>query len=57
MRVCAYCLLSNHWHFLLWPERDGELAAFMQRLTIAHVRNWQEHRRVTGAGHLYQGMN
>ena len=23
--------------------------------TIAHVRNWQEHRRVTGTGHLYQG--
>jgi putative transposase len=55
MRVCAYCVLSNHWHFLLWPERDGDLAAFMQRLTIAHVRNWQEHRRVTGTGHLYQG--
>jgi putative transposase len=55
MRICAYCVLPNHWHFLLWPERDGDLAAFMQRLTIAHVRNWQENRRVTGTGHLYQG--
>jgi len=35
MRICAYCVMPNHWHFLLWPERDGDLAAFMQRLTIA----------------------
>ena len=34
----------NHWHLLLWPECDGELAAFMQRLTITLVRRWQEHR-------------
>lgn len=25
MRVCAYCLLRNHWHFVLWPERDDDL--------------------------------
>jgi putative transposase len=55
MRVCAYCLLSNHWHFVLWPERDGDLGAFMQKLTITHVRNWQENRRRVGYGHLYQG--
>ena len=31
MRICAYCLMPNHWHFVLWPEREGELAAFMQQ--------------------------
>ena len=55
MRVCGYCLLPNHWHFVLWPERDGELAAFMQRLTITHVTRWQKHRGKVGEGHLYQG--
>ena len=55
MRICAYCLLPNHWHFVLWPKKDGDLAAFMQKLTITHVRNWQEHRRRVGSGHLYQG--
>jgi putative transposase len=34
MRVLAYCLMPNHWHLLLWPQHDGELAAFMQRLTV-----------------------
>lgn len=55
MRILAYCLMSNHWHLLLWPERTGDLGAFMQKLTITHARNWQEHRHRVGYGHLYQG--
>jgi putative transposase len=55
MRICAYCVLPNHWHFLLWPEHDRDLAKFMQRLTITHVRRWQEHRHCVGLGHVYQG--
>jgi putative transposase len=34
MRICAFCLMPNHWHLLVWPEHDGELATFMQRLEI-----------------------
>ena len=55
MRLCAYCLMPNHWHLVLWPRHDGELAAFMQRLTITHVRRWLEHRHRVGMGHIYQG--
>ncbi|MGB3127679.1 MAG: transposase, partial [Pseudomonas sp.] len=55
MRVCAYCLLSNHWHFVLWPENDGDLPTFMQQLTNTHVKRWKEHRHERGHGHLYQG--
>ena len=55
MRVCAYCLMSNHWHFVLWPESDGDLPTFMQRLTNTHVKRWQQHRHQTGYGPLYQG--
>ncbi|MGB8167762.1 MAG: transposase, partial [Chthoniobacteraceae bacterium] len=55
MRICAYCLMPNHWHLLVWPEHDGDLARFMQRLTITHVRRWQENRHDVGLGHVYQG--
>ena len=55
MRICAYSVMPNHWHLLLWPRRDGELAAFMQRLTITHVRRWQQQRGYAGLGHVYQG--
>ena len=55
MRLLAYCLMPNHWHLLLWPERGGQLGAFLQRLTTTHVRRWHLHRHSVGRGHLYQG--
>jgi putative transposase len=55
MRICASALMPKHWHLLFWPERDSELAIFMQRLTITHVRCWQQHRGYAGLGHVYQG--
>ena len=57
MRICSYCLMPNHWHFVLWPEHDGDLAAFRQRLTITHARRWQEHRGRVGYGHVYQSRD
>jgi putative transposase len=47
--------MPNHWHLLVWPEHDGDLASFMQRLTITHGRRWQENRGYAGLGHVYQG--
>jgi putative transposase len=55
MRVLAYCVMPNHWHLVLWPRKDGELANFMMRLTITHVRRWLIHREQVGTGHVYQG--
>jgi len=55
IRVCSYCLIPNHWHFVLWPRVDGDLAAFMQRLTMTHATRWQRHRKQVGYGHVSQG--
>jgi len=55
MRICSYCLMPNHWHLVLWPEKTGNMAAFMQKLSVTHVRNWQENRGRVGMGHVYQG--
>jgi len=55
IRICAYCWMPNHWHFVLWPQRDGELSEFMQRLTNMHAQRWQRAKRRVGYGHLYQG--
>jgi len=54
-RLLAYCLMPNHWHLVLWPRRDGELARFMQRMTITHASRWQRHYDEAGYGHVYQG--
>ncbi|MEW6250847.1 MAG: transposase [Planctomycetota bacterium] len=55
VRLFTYCLMPTHWHFVLQPTRDGELSAFMQRLTTTHVRRWRLFRENVGDGHLYQG--
>ena len=55
VRVLAWCLMPNHWHLVLYPRKEGELANFMLRLTTAHVRRTYAHRHITSGGHLYQG--
>lgn len=54
-RILAYCLMPNHWHFVLWPQTDGELTDFLRRLTHTHAQRWHAHRHTAGTGHLYQG--
>ena len=54
MRILSYCLMPNHWHFVLWPENDGDLSSFMQRLTVTHVTRCQKHYNMVGYGHIYQ---
>ena len=55
LRICAYCIMPNHWHIVVWPDRDNQLGPFFQRLTATHASRWQRHRRRSGLGHVYQG--
>ena len=55
MRICAYAVMPNHWHLLCGRSAMASYPACMQRLTITHVRRWQEHRGYAGLGHVYQG--
>jgi len=53
MRLLAYCLMSNHFHLVLWPHNDGDLSRWMQWLMTAHVRRY--HRHYQSSGHVWQG--
>lgn len=55
MRLLAWCLMPNHWHLVLWPERDGALSDFMRLVALTHTQRWHAHRTSAGSGHLYQG--
>ena len=55
MRILAWCLMPNHWHLLLWPEKDGQLSTFMRLLTLTHTQRVHAYRASSGTGHLYQG--
>ncbi len=55
MRILAYIIMPNHWHLLLYPKKDGDLAKSMHWLTSTHVRRHHARNRTIGHGHLYQG--
>jgi putative transposase len=55
IRILSYCLMGNHWHFVVWPERDGQLTAFFRWLTHTHAMRWRVAHHTVGYGHLYQG--
>lgn len=54
MRICAYVLMPNHFHLVLWPRGDGDLSAFMQWVTMTHSQRWHANRRDAGRGRIYQ---
>jgi REP-associated tyrosine transposase len=54
IRLCAYCLMPNHFHLVLWPKKAGVLSRFMQWLGQTHAARWHAHRHSRGHGHLYQ---
>jgi putative transposase len=55
IRILSYCVLSNHWHFVVWPEADGQVTAFFRWLAHTHAMRWRVAHRTVGYGPLYQG--
>jgi len=57
MRLLAYCLMPNHLHFVVWPERDGDLPAFMQQGSrsgnVAVLRQSRSALRRSQLGHRH----
>ena len=55
MRILAYCLMPNHWHWVLYPRADGDLSKFVQRVTLTHTQRYHAKGQTIGYGHIYQG--
>ena len=54
MRILAYCIMRNHFHFVLWPYRGDDLPRFMHRLMTTHIRRYLKHYPPASPGHIYQ---
>jgi putative transposase len=54
IEIFAFCLMPNHWHLVVRPAHDGDLAGYFSWLTNTHVKRYRSHYRRT-SGHLYQG--
>lgn len=53
VKIFAYCLMSNHFHVVVMPQRAEELSKWMQWLMTSHVRRY--HRHYGTSGHVWQG--
>ena len=53
LHVLAYCLMPNHYHFLLRPEKEDAISRFIQRLFNSYTQRfnsvWQR------SGTLFEG--
>ncbi|HEY8751382.1 MAG TPA: transposase [Tepidisphaeraceae bacterium] len=54
IELFGFCLMPNHWHLVLRPKGDGDLAAYLSWVTNTHVKRYRSHYKST-SGHLYQG--
>jgi putative transposase len=55
VQVFAFCVMPNHFHLVVRPAEDGQLAHFMRLATVTHAKRWHEYRGTTGTGAVYQG--
>jgi putative transposase len=55
VKLLAFCLMDNHWHLSVLPQKDDDLSNFFGWVCNAHVRRYRQHYHTAGQGHLYQG--
>ncbi|MGZ3589080.1 MAG: transposase [Thermodesulfobacteriota bacterium] len=53
VKVFGYCLMPNHFHMVLMPDRAEYLSKMMQWLMTSHVR--RHHKHYGTSGHIWQG--
>ena len=53
--IFAYCVMPNHWHFVVQGKTKNQVTDFFRWLTHTHTMRWHAHHLTGGTGHLYQG--
>jgi putative transposase len=54
IRILSYCVLFNHWNFVVWPEKDGQVSDYFRWLAHTHAMRWRVAHRNARSGRLYQ---
>jgi len=53
LEICAYCLMTNHVHFVAVPRAADALAATFKPVDMRYAQH--VNRRLRTTGHLWQG--
>lgn len=55
VRLLTYAVMPNHWHFVIWSRKEGDISQHLQWLTGTHAQRWRAAHDSRGAGAVYQG--
>jgi putative transposase len=55
LRILAYCVLSNHWPFVVWPKADGQVTYYFRWLAHTHAMRCRVAHRTVGYGPRTKG--
>src|SRR3990167_6604047 len=53
--ILSFCIMPNHWQFVLQPKNGKDLVSFMRWITLTHTQRWLISKNMKGYGHIYQG--
>ena len=53
VEICAFCLMPNHFHFILREKEEGGISKFMQKIMTAYTMYFNKKHNRSGA--LFQG--
>jgi len=53
--ILAFCIMNNHWHFVVKPTTNTQITDFFRWLANTHAMRFRVARNTVGHGHLYQG--
>jgi len=53
IKLYGYCVMPNHFHMAIRPEKGEDMSRWMHWLMTSHVRRY--HRHYGSSGHVWQG--
>ena len=54
IKIIAYCLMPNHWHFVVTCDRIEHISKWLQWLSSTHAIRWNLAHNTRGTGAVYQ---
>ncbi|MCA9141073.1 MAG: transposase [Planctomycetales bacterium] len=53
--LLSFCLMPNHWHLVVRPQKDGMMGNMLGWVSATHTLRYHAHYQNQGGGHVYQG--
>jgi putative transposase len=48
VRLLAFCIMPNHWHFVIWADTDDDVRRFVAWLSLTHATRFNRFMNTSG---------